>query len=175
MIKYILLLTSVIVAQDYSRSEWGSWIDADKDGQNTRQEVLIEQSLIPVVLSNDGKKVLSGLWFCLYTGIITTDPSTLEIDHLVPLKEAFVSGGSSWNSEKKKSYANYLDDPHHLLAVDKSANRSKQDKDISKWVPPYGETRCAYVQWWVAIKTQWGLAMDSTEADAASTYLSDCP
>lgn len=175
MIKYILLLASITLAQEYSRSEWGSWIDADRDGQNTRQEVLIAQSLIPVILSTDGKKVISGLWFCLYTGTVTTDPSTLEIDHLVPLKEAFVSGGSSWSSEKKKAFSNFMGDPHHLLAVNKNANRSKQDKDIANWVPTYPETRCAYVEWWVSVKAQWGLQMDSTEADAASTYLGDCP
>jgi len=92
----------------------------------------------------------------------------------VPLKEAFISGGSEWDLSKKKSYSNFLIFPHHLVAVSKSANRSKQDKDIAHWLPSYPGTRCAYVKWWVEIKKQWDLTMDSTETAFVTDYLNTC-
>ena len=47
----------------YNRSNWKHWIDVDKDCQNTRDEVLIRDSIIPVKFKTRKKcKVKSGLW-----------------------------------------------------------------------------------------------------------------
>lgn len=170
-IAFIVLLCSVAWSQTYNRSEWGnSWIDADKDCQNTRQEVLIEESLIPVTLSSDGCRVLSGLWLCIYTGKIFTDPTQLEIDHLVPLEDAFYAGGYLWDSTKKKAYANFLGDRFHLVAVSKSANRSKQGRSPDQWMPPYEPSRCAYLKMWTDVKDRWGLEMTTTEEMFIENY-----
>lgn len=170
-IVFVFLLYSVVFSQTYVRSEWGnSWIDVDKDCQNTRQEVLINQSLVPVAMDATGCKVISGLWLCIYTGKIITDPTLLDIDHLVPLEDAFISGGYVWEPTKKKSYANYLGYRYHLVAVDKSANRAKQGKSPERWMPPYAPTRCAYLKMWSDIKDEWGLGSSVAEEIFIENY-----
>lgn len=167
-ISVILFIVSIGYSQTYVRSEWGvSWVDVDKDCQNTRQEVLIEESLIPVTFDESGCKVTSGLWVCIYTGQVFTDPSKLDIDHFVPLENAFVSGGYAWTSSKKKEYANFLGDKYHLVAVSSSANRAKQGSSPDKWMPSYKPTQCAYLKIWSDIKDAWEL----TYTDAESIFI----
>lgn len=143
---------------EYNRDDWGSWIDEDKNGLNTRHEVLAEESLIKPVISNN--KVIKGKWFDKYTGKYFTNPSDLDIDHLVPLKNAHISGASNWSKKKKNRYYNYLKYDNHLIAVSKSANRNKNDKSPVNWLPPNKEYQCEYVREWFKIKTAWGLAIE---------------
>ena len=100
----VLLITTLLIFNStalsaspacpaYDRSAWRHWIDADRDCQNTRHEVLIEESLTPVTFKTDkGCRVVSGNWLGAYSGEVFTDASKLDIDHLVPLKEAHESG-----------------------------------------------------------------------------------
>ena len=143
---------------EYNRDDWGSWIDEDGDGLNTRHEVLAEESLIKPIVSNN--KVISGKWFDRYTGKYFTNPSDLDIDHLVPLKNAYISGASNWSKKKKSRYYNYLKYDNHLIAVSKSANRNKSDKSPVEWLPPNKDYQCEYVREWFKIKTAWGLTIE---------------
>lgn len=171
----VLLLSTVGFSQPYNRSDWGStWIDDDKDCQNTRQEVLIEESLIPVTYDDAGCKVIFGVWVSLYDGVIITDPSKLDIDHLVPLENANSTGGYEWPKAKKKEYANYLDNPYHLIAVSLSSNRSKQSKSPDQWMPPYAPFRCTYVEEWVEVKNEWNLTMTESESRFVDSVLNTC-
>ena len=72
----------------YNRTQYaGDWIDVDNDCQNMCDEVLLEESLIPVTFETAKHcKVVSGHWFDPYTGKILTDPGKLDIDHVVSLK-----------------------------------------------------------------------------------------
>lgn len=146
------------IGGEYNREDWGNWIDEDGDGLNTRHEVLAEESLIKPVISNN--KVVSGKWFDKYTGKYFTNPSDLDIDHLVPLKNAYISGASNWSKKKKNRYYNYLKYDNHLIAVSKSANRNKSDKSPVDWLPPNKEYQCEYVREWFKIKTAWELAIE---------------
>ena len=146
------------IGGEYNREDWGNWIDEDGDGLNTRHEVLAEESLIKPVISNN--KVVSGKWFDKYTGKYFTNPSDLDIDHLVPLKNAYISGASNWSKKKKNRYYNYLKYDNHLIAVSKSANRNKSDKSPVDWLPPNEEYQCEYVREWFKIKTAWELAIE---------------
>lgn len=143
---------------EYNRDDWGSWIDEDGDGLNTRHEVLAEESLIKPVISNN--KVIKGKWFDKYTGKYFTNPSDLDIDHLVTLKNAHISGASNWSKKKKNRYYNYLKYDNHLIAVSKSANRNKSDKSPVNWLPTNKEYQCEYVREWFKIKTAWGLTIE---------------
>jgi hypothetical protein len=145
----------------YNREEqFGGWIDVDEDGQNTRQEVLIRDSLVPVGFDFKGN-VNFGVWICPYTGTITTIPRKFDIDHVVPLAEAYKSGADHWDNEKRKRYANYLTDPKHLLATTLGSNREKGARDISEWLPLINVKE--YIQIWVEIKENWNLCFDEEE------------
>ena len=159
----------------YDRARhYGGWIDADRDCQSTRHEVLAAESLIPPVLSQDGCKVIGGLWYGLYTARTFTNPRSLDIDHLVPLAEAHQSGGWAWDRQTRRAYANDLDNPGHLIAVHAGTNRAKGAKDPAEWLPPNEAFRCAYVAAWVAVKRKWGLTMDQVEAAVIRRVLVGC-
>ena len=127
--------------------------------------------MIPPVWGPRGCKVMAGLWFGLYTGRTFTNPRALDIDHLVPLKEAHQSGAHAWSRERRRAYANDLDNPGHLIAVHAGTNRAKGYKDPAEWLPPNEAFRCAYVLAWRAVKRKWGLSMDAAEAAVVARVL----
>lgn len=159
---------------EYDRKLYKHWTDEDKDCQDTRQEVLISESIEPIILDDRGCRVISGLWYDPFTGNTFTDPSDLDIDHLVPLKEAHLSGAHSWTVSMREQYANDVDNPDSLIAVSKSANRSKGAKDVATWLPPNEEFHCEYVRRWIAVKDDWGMVMDALESEAVKTILEGC-
>ena len=146
---------------EYDRSSWGRWIDADKDCQDTRQEVLIAESLEPVVMDEDGCRVVTGHWICPYTGKeFIGSPSTLDIDHVVSLEEAHFAGAWAWPVEKKRAFFNDLANKEHLRAVDLSANRSKGSRGPLEWVPDNPAFRCTYLRDRLRILRRWDLQYD---------------
>jgi hypothetical protein len=172
----VLGTTAEADVPEYDRSEWGRWVDADKDCQDTRQEVLADESLDPVTWDERGCRVLTGRWRCPYTDKVITDPGLLDIDHVVALREAHFSGGWNWSGDRKKAYFNDLAVPNHLIAVDRSANRSKGSRTPTEWLPENVAFRCTYVRSWVMLKRHWGLDTPCTEADALMKLLADyCP
>lgn len=147
----------------YVRADWKTWVDADRDCQDTRQEVLIRQSEIPVTFKDSRQcSVAAGRWTCPYTGVVFTDPSQLDIDHAVGLKEAYYAGGAGWDAATKMAFANSLDDPE-LAAVSASANRSKGDRGPSQWMPPAPQGRCPYLRNRVRVQLRWGLSIPDPE------------
>lgn len=160
---------------EYDRSDWGRWVDEDGDCQDTRQEVLIAESVVPVTFE-DGKtcRVETGKWVDPYTGEIFTDPGGLDVDHMVALRDAHGSGAYTWSGDKKRQYFNSLENPSHLIAVSASANRSKGSRGPDEWLPPKAGYRCQYIQEWVGVKNQWGLSMSQSEATMVEYMLRIC-
>jgi hypothetical protein len=160
----------------YDRGDWRHWIDADGDCQDTRQEVLIEESLVAVPFETpDNCRVASGEWLDMYTGATVADPAELDIDHMVPLANAHRSGGWAWDPDTKKAYANDLSYPDHLIGVSAGANRSKGDKGPEEWRPPDEDYWCDYAIDWVVIKSEWGLSATAGEWDSLLQMLGSCP
>jgi hypothetical protein len=167
---------NVRVIQEYDRGQWKHWIDEDRDGQKTRDEVLIAESEIPVTfVSLDSKKVVAGRWTDPYTGELFTDPKDLDIDHMVPLKNAHQTGGWLWTLVRRKKFANDLNHPEHLIAVKASANRSKGFRGPDKWLPTNEAFHCEYVNYWEAIKNRWNLTITEAEAAAIFAVRARCP
>lgn len=160
-------------ADSYNRRLYRYWVDADGDGQSTREEVLIAENL-GVLNFNKAGKVGTGLWVGHYCGFVTTNPSTLDIDHLVPLKEAHESGAHSWSPKKRADYANDLTSSRSLIAVKNACNRSKGARDPAEWMPPNRAYWCQYVKDWITVKAEWGLSIDPAERDALQQAISIC-
>ena len=161
-------------ALPYDRSLYGGWADDDGDCQDTRQEVLIAESLVPVALDGTGCRVIAGEWLDPYTGSTFTDPGDLDVDHFIPLAEAHRSGAATWDSARRRAFANNLRHPAALIAVSARANRSKGDRDPAGWLPPNEAYHCRYAQDWVAQKAAWQLSMDAVERRAVAELLGDC-
>jgi Protein of unknown function (DUF1524) len=152
----------------YSRDLFPHWIDQG-DGCDTRQVVLKRDA---DYYSGDCP-VTSGKWYSYYDGVTVYSPSEIDIDHIVPLAEAWRSGASSWTTEKRQNFANDLNGPQ-LIAVTASVNRSKGDQDPSTWQPPRSGARCAYAKWWIHTKYRWGLTLQSSEKSALQSMLNTC-
>ncbi|MFD4665867.1 HNH endonuclease family protein [Streptomyces halstedii] len=154
----------------YSRDKFPHWI-TQSGTCNTRE----------VVLKRDGTGVVqdascaatSGSWYSEYDGATWTAASDVDIDHMVPLAEAWRSGASSWTNAQRQAYANDLTRPQ-LIAVTDNVNQSKGDKDPAKWMPPRAAYHCTYARAWVHVKHHYDLSVDSAEKTALQTALKGC-
>ena len=119
-------------------------------------------------------RVTYGEWLAPYTGTVVTDPGKLDIDHMVPLGNAHASGASNWSADQRERYANYLDDPQHLIAVTASANRSKGARGPEDWKPEVRSYWCQYAVDWITIKDDWGLTVTQQEHSTLVEMLNTC-
>lgn len=161
----------------YARDQWQphGWADADGDGCNTREEVLMAESKVGVQGHGPGCKILGGDWVDPYTGLRTTSPADLQIDHLVALADAHRSGGWAWPAARKVSFANDLRDPELLNAVSGQENQRKSDDGPDEWLPPKPEYRCSYVAAYARIKARWDLTVTARQHDAIVRVMRGCP
>lgn len=176
LILFLLLVPQYVFgAVDYDRNLYlKRWLDADRDCQNTRQEVLIAESIVPVTFDEKGCKVIAGRWYDPYTGNVYTDPRILDVDHFVPLKEAHVSGGDQWSEAKRQAYANDITNPYVLIAVYRGANRSKGARGPAYWMPRNKAYHCDYIKTWINVKESWDLSTDEVEEKAINRILLGC-
>jgi hypothetical protein len=165
------LPTAVENRAGYLRSRFHLWIDADGDGCDTRKEVLIAEADDPVTIGS-GCTLTGGRWFSYYDRVSWTDQSRIDIDHMVPLAEAWDSGASAWTSTQRESYANDLGESRALVGVTDSVNQAKGDQDPTTWMPTYD--KCRYLREWVAVKLRWRLNVDSTEKSALQGQAASC-
>lgn len=114
-----------------------------------------------------------GSWTSVYSGTTTSDPSKVQIDHIVPLGDAWASGASGWTTAQREKLANDLTDPQ-LIAVDASSNESKGDRDPSEWMPPLQSEWCFYARDWIQVKTVFTLTITTGEKSALSDRLDTC-
>ena len=160
---------------EYDRGDWKHWVDSDGDCQDARQEVLVAESLEQVTFETDrGCRVETGQWYGAFTGVYVEDPSDLDIDHLVPLKNAHLSGAWKWDADMREEYANYLEEENHLIAVTKGANRSKGAKGPEEWGPPDLDYFCQYATDWTEVKARWQLTMTKVESEIVMDMLGTC-
>ena len=123
---------------------------------------------------SDQCRVESGEWNGPYTGEQFTDPSDLDVDHMVPLANAHRSGGWLWSESRRRDYANDLSYEGHLIAVQNSANRAKGADGPEGWRPPDRSYWCQYATDWITIKNTWKLAATEAEAASLSEMLNTC-
>lgn len=159
----------------YSRERFKHWIDEDRNGCDTREEVLKAEAQVAPA-QGSGCALTGGSWLSLYDGLTFTDGGDLDIDHLVPLAEAWDSGAAGWDDAQRSRYANDLGAAFALIAVSAKSNRSKADQDPAEWLPPDRGYWCRYVADWVGVKLRWNLAINLAEHDriAEIAAMPDC-
>ncbi|MGF7236395.1 MAG: HNH endonuclease family protein [Frankia sp.] len=162
----------------YTREKFGqAWADVDHNGCDTRDDVLKRDLTKTTFRTTGGHRcvVLSGVLADPYTAkqihFTKAAATKVQIDHVVPLADAWRTGASGWSTVRRTALAN---DPGNLLAVDGSSNESKGDSDASEWLPPNHSYRCAYVARQVGIKAKYHLTVTPAERDAIRAVLSTC-
>ncbi|SDD01948.1 HNH endonuclease family protein [Glycomyces harbinensis] len=158
----------------YDRSLFPHWRDEDGNGCDARDDVLVAQDRSGNLTEADCDAGMTGEWVSMYDAETVTDSSEIDIDHFVPLKEAWGSGAADWTTEDRQAYANFQGNAWHLIAVTASSNRSKSDQDPAEWMPVDETVWCAYVWAWVEVKTEWDLAVDEAEQGALLDYAAAC-
>lgn len=154
---------------DRNRHFGYGWADTDRDCQNTRQEILIEQSTGPVYFADDDQcRVVRGRWISVFTNEVITDASTVDIDHVVPLKWAWDHGAYLWTREKRIQFAN---DPVNLISVEASLNRAKGAKGPDVWLPP--KNRCGYIARFQRILVMYDLQLTDQERQTVQAYINE--
>lgn len=161
----------------YDRALFGqAWSDVDRNGCDTRNDVL-RRDLVQV-------KIKEGTQGCLVESGILPDPysgeqvtflrgdSNVEIDHVVPLADAWQKGAQQWTPEQREAFAN---DPLNLIATKASLNQQKRAGDAATWLPPNRAFRCAYVARQAAVKDRYGAWVTEAEQTAMLRVLAACP
>ena len=154
----------------YSRDLFPHWSTVSGTC-NTRETVLRRDGSNVVV--NSACTATSGSWFSPYDGITETAASDIDIDHVVPLAEAWRSGASSWTTSRRQSFANSLSSPQ-LIAVTDNSNQTKSDRDPASWRPTRTSFHCTYARMWIGTKHTWGLSLQSAEKTALQSMLNTC-
>ncbi len=160
----------------YSRDRFRHWVDEDRDGCNTRAEVLLQEAVRPPEVT--GRCTITagtGQWYSWYDEETWDDPADLDIDHVVPLAEAWDSGAAAWTAAERRGYANDLGDERSLAAVTDNVNQAKGDKDVAEWTPPAASAVCRHTTDSVVVKTRWGLSTDEAELAAINRIMAGCP
>jgi hypothetical protein len=171
----VALLATLTVAAwthttTYDRDLFPTW-DTISGTCNTRETVLKRDGAGVVV--NSACAATSGSWKSPYDGATWTAASDVDIDHMVPLKNAWISGAWAWTTAKRESFANDLTDPQ-LFAVTDNVNQSKSDQAPDAWKPPLSSYYCTYAKAWVRVKYVWALTVTSAEKSALTSMLATC-
>ena len=105
-----------------------------------------------------------------YTGI---DGGATDVDHVVALKDAYLSGGQGWNSSQKRAFAN---DPFNHVAAVPYVNRTLKNAYVPlKFITKLRNSRYAfangkcveYLDLYVQVKQKYGLSFTHNNIVAA--------
>ncbi|MFJ2217781.1 DUF1524 domain-containing protein [Streptomyces sp. NPDC101062] len=154
----------------YSRAKFPHWVQQG-ERCDTRE----------IVLARDGENVVrdaecravSGTWLSLYDNKTLTAASQIDIDHIVPLANAWRSGADEWTTPERRSFANDLEHSQ-LVAVSAASNRSKGDQSPDQWSPPDRTYWCTYARAWTDIKHLYRLTVTAPEVTQLRTMLDTC-
>lgn len=164
-------------ATGYDRnSQFGNgWKDPDGNKCDARQDILTRDMTNLAYKDSGHCTVASGTLNDAYTGKTINwkvKAGSVDIDHAVALKNAWISGAQQLSQDQRIALAN---DPLNLIASDSSANRSKGDKNTAEWLPPNKGFRCQYVATQISVKHKYALSVTQPEKNAMAKVLDTCP
>ncbi|MFE2548317.1 HNH endonuclease family protein [Streptomyces sp. NPDC059355] len=154
----------------YSRAKFTHW--AEQGNKCDTREVVLKRDGTDVKQDSECKAV-SGTWKSLYDGVVVTEASKMDIDHIVPLAEGWRSGAAGWDAARRKAFANDLTHPQ-LLSVTAATNRSKGDQSPDLWQPPDKASWCQYGRAWTTVKSTYGLTVTEAEKKMLEAMLDSC-
>ena len=160
---------------DRNKQFGNGWKDPDGNKCDARNDTLRRDLTAKKYKDGSTCQVATGRLADPYTGTaikFTVGAGAVDIDHVVALKNVWVSGGQKLTAEQRVAIAN---DPLNLLAVDSGTNRSKGDRNAAEWLPPNKAYRCDYVARQIAVKDKYALAVTAAEKSAMATVLAGCP
>ena len=157
-------------SRGYSREKFPHWSPVS-GACNTRETVLKEQG--QDVRTDSRCSPVAGTWHSPYDGATWTEASDVDIDHVVPLAEAWRSGAAEWPTSRREAFANDRRHPQ-LIAVTDNVNQAKGDQDPAEWKPSLTSYWCTYAAHWVEVKDAYGLTVDQAEARALGDMLNTC-
>ncbi|CAE6453005.1 unnamed protein product [Rhizoctonia solani] len=166
-----LRISPPVTDPPYNRRNFTHWITID--GKCDTRETVIKRDATAEVTVDAACKAIAGAWVSDYDGTLIVDPSGLDIDHTVPLKEAWQAGAWNWTSARRREFANDLIRPQ-LIAVSARSNRMKGDKDPSKWMPSNLSFHCTYIRAWIQVKYFYELTVDQAEKEALEKFINNC-
>lgn len=146
------------------------WDDYDlPEGCNVREAVLIRDA--EEVEVEEDCTVTSGVWIDPYEGFEVTDPSDIDIEHVVPTSGHYAVGGRDATQDERVEFAHA---PIVLVVSHYSTNRSKGDQGPESWKPDE-EAECLYALRWIEIKDDFDLPLlDEAERGALNEFLDTC-
>ncbi|KAL2155754.1 hypothetical protein VTH82DRAFT_496 [Thermothelomyces myriococcoides] len=100
---------------NYSRDKFPTW-ETISGTCNTREYVLQRDGTN--VVTDSSCAAQSGTWYSPYDGATWTAASDVDIDHMVPLKNAWISGANSWSTAKRTQFANDVNSPQLWAVTD---------------------------------------------------------
>ncbi|KAH6658730.1 hypothetical protein BKA67DRAFT_656874 [Truncatella angustata] len=165
-----LTVAASVSGDDYDRDLFPTWITIS--GTCDTREYVLKRDATSITVDS-ACKATAGKWTSPYDGASWTAASDLDIDHMVPLKNAWISGANAWTTAKRQQYANDVVRPQ-LWAVTDNVNESKSDKSPDQWKPPLSSFYCVYARAWVQVKSYWELTITSAEKTALTSMLGTC-
>lgn len=145
----------------------------DGDGCSTRQRVLIEQA-VQAPQKEPGCRLAGGAWLSRYDMELHHGHGGLQVDHIVPLFEAWQSGAHAWPEQRRRDFANDSWQGRSLVAVTGELNEDKSADGPEQWMPPQPGARCWYVWAWAGTKQRWELSYDEAELEAVTEVATSC-
>lgn len=164
----------------YDRTQWSHWNktgcwDVRKETLHTHAQPdtlkLLDKNKKPTTNKATACTIDTGTWLDPYDNKTLTDPTKIDIDHIIPLSYAHQNNGHALTPTQKQAFAN---DPDNLLPTSASNNRSKGDKGPSKWKPPANSAHCVYAQKWVNVTTKYELTVQPQDKQELSKMLATC-
>ncbi|WP_234399390.1 HNH endonuclease family protein [Psychromicrobium lacuslunae] len=163
----------------YRREEFGeAWTDLDHNSCDTRNDILRRDLQDVEVTPHAACLVAAGRLSDPYTGQQLTfrrgpsSSSSVQIDHVVALSDAWQKGAQQLSPAQRLAFAN---DPLNLMAVDGPSNQEKSDADAAGWLPKNVAFRCEYVARQISVKAAYRLWLDAAEKAAMLSVLRSCP
>ena len=173
----------------YEREDWKHWSSAKNftndvapgsSSINTRHNELYRESLIPVTLSENRRRVIEREWQIVYTTGTTTNPKDLDAEHVIPLGNAnciMYSMGLNFDEDTREELAN---DVNLVFMAEKGENRAR---GAASWAAsPYGDgwfpsntaSHCGWISLQIQVRDEYGLGITLAERSIATNVLEGC-